>query len=191
VDRFPVVARRIAIASSRPKRRGDNRGSDFGTAPRRRADSSFVGDAACDSVKPWSQCRAHTNRRGLAGEQQENSLRCVFGVMAIAQDLTADAKNHRSVALDQDPERFLRRVTNPQQIPGKERGVVQVSGGADGPECAHFAFERKRTLPGHHARSAGFLKSSSPCNAHQSDAQFHFLGKTADFGPLIQTAGQS
>ena len=67
----------------------------------------LAGGAKGDPVQPVAQQVGIADRRGPAGQHQEDGLEGVFGVLAIDQKLPADAEHHRTVPSHQRGERIL------------------------------------------------------------------------------------
>ncbi len=66
-----------------------------------------TGRAESDAVEPVAQQVGIADGARLPGEDQEDSLEGVFGVVSIAQKLTANAEHHRAVTSYQGGERRL------------------------------------------------------------------------------------
>jgi hypothetical protein len=62
------------------------------------------------SVRPVGNHFPWPDRRSLAGENEENGLKSILGVMVIAEETAADAPHHRSMPAD---ERLDRRLFMP------------------------------------------------------------------------------
>ena len=55
----------------------------------------------CDPVEPARERATAPDRPRPLGEGQENRLRCILGIVRVAQNLTAHAVDHRPMTLDQ------------------------------------------------------------------------------------------
>ena len=56
-------------------------------------------------MEPWADGIAALDRARAAGQGQERILEGVLGIVRLAEDGTANREDHRTVTLDQDPER--------------------------------------------------------------------------------------
>src|SRR5262249_42341025 len=59
--------------------------------------------------------------------------------------------------------------------PGKQRGVIQISGGSKRPESAHLSFERCWALAPHYRGSVRAFSRFPSCNAQHSVTRFHSI----------------
>ena len=73
------------------------------------------------------------DRAGLAGQDQESGLECVFGVVRIAQDLPASSQDHRAMTLYQGRQGRMRDRSRSVQKAPQQVGVGKV---ADRPDQA-------------------------------------------------------
>jgi hypothetical protein len=99
-------------------------------------------DAAGDAVQPAGGRAAAPDRAGLAREDEEDGLRGVFGVGAVAQHLATDAQDHRRVAFDQDAERRLGRFVAQTREARDQRRVVGLADRPGAPERLQLPRDR-------------------------------------------------
>src|SRR5262249_26421068 len=95
--------------------------------------------------------------------------------MAIAEYMMADAKHRWPMALDENPKCLLSWIAEPRCEAGKQRGVIQISGGSKRPESAHLSFERCWSLAAHDRGSVRAYSRFSYCNAQHSVTRFHSI----------------
>ena len=95
--------------------------------PSGRFDLGLYGDPACHSVKPTGQGIGLPHRAGFTGQHQERGLEGVVGVLRVAEDLPADAEDHRPVALHQRREGRLVGSVPQRQEPLNELPVREVA----------------------------------------------------------------
>jgi hypothetical protein len=75
-------------------------------------------------VQPVAQQVGVADRTGLAGQDEEDGLEGVLGMLRVAQDLAADAQHHRTVPAHQRRERGLAgRVAPAGGVPLQELAV--------------------------------------------------------------------
>ncbi len=65
------------------------------------SDARLLGRAERDTVQPVRQQVGIADRAGLACQNEEDSLKGVFGVVQVAQELAADVQDHRPVPTHQ------------------------------------------------------------------------------------------
>ena len=109
------------------------------------------GDPAGDPVEPGGDRAAVADRAGLAGQDEEDGLRGVLGVVAVAEDPAAGAQDHRRVTLDQDAEGGLGRFIAASVVARQEGVVVEVADPADAPERLEVASGRSCPAVDHDA----------------------------------------
>ena len=85
----------------------DGRRGDFPTRHR----PGPHGHAPGDAMQPSSQRIVDLDGAGLPGEQQENSLKSVFGPLLVIEDTPANTQDHRSMARDQGGKCRFARIT--------------------------------------------------------------------------------
>ena len=76
-------------------------------------------------IEPASQQVGFSECRRLAGQDEEDGLKGVLGVVPVAQDLATDAQDHRPVHRDQGRESHLLRGVTPGGEPVEELAVGQ------------------------------------------------------------------
>jgi hypothetical protein len=59
------------------------------------------GSAKSHSIEPVAQQVKVADRAGFAGQDEEDGLKGIFGMVVVAQELAADAQDHGSVAAHQ------------------------------------------------------------------------------------------
>ena len=89
----------------------------LGLAPPRQPATSLSGRANRHAVEPVAQQLRLAERPGLAGQNEEDSLEGVLGVMAVAEELPADVHHQRPVAGHQGGERGLTGGVAPMDEP--------------------------------------------------------------------------
>ncbi len=93
-------------------------------------DAGLGRDAQRHAVQPAADRLAPADRAGPARQDQERRLRGVLGVVVVAQDLPADAQDHRRMTIDQRRESRL----VPMLDESLEQLAVGQSAGRAGPE---------------------------------------------------------
>jgi hypothetical protein len=92
-------------------------------APPGRSDPGLLGHAVGDAVKPAGNGSLLVDGIGLAGEDQERALEGIFGIVIIAEDMTAHVPDQRAVSVDERGEgAFVPRDGEPLQ----QRRVAKV-----------------------------------------------------------------
>ncbi len=94
-----------------------------------------AGDSPRHAMEPRAERLANPDRVALAHEHQERGLKCVVGVMRVADHAAAKAQDHRPVAFDQNAERLLARRT-----PVRPKALEQLAVG----ECSQTAHAEER-----------------------------------------------
>ena len=84
------------------------------------------GHALGDTVEPTGHRLTLSDRYGPPRQDQERGLERILGVVRVAQDLAADAQDHRPVPLDQRREPGLGRLITTAHEPLQELTIRQV-----------------------------------------------------------------
>ena len=85
----------------------------------------LMGRAQRHSIKPGSQQVGVSDRASLAGQDEEDGLKGILGMVPVAQDLAADAQNHWPVPRYQSGEGHFRAGIAPGGEPLDELAVSQ------------------------------------------------------------------
>ena len=113
-------------------------------------------------MEPRSQRIANPEVAGLLDQDQECGLKCVLGIMWVDELCSADAQNHRAVALDQRLESQFRDFEAAGRKPLQQLPVRKVSDCPDVEERAQLPSDGS-ILPGLHRSDPPRLFASRRC----------------------------